>query len=252
MPRLSIIVLIVLMASAAHAGWVGESTFGGTLNPLGLCEETSLAWRIHHADTNTFLLKEAHLDLGGVLAVYPVGANVSLRASWSPLLFLDVGVAAGIHLTWSLYEFTAPAGKYGRDVLDTMSSGSGVFPYASAFLTLKGKVGPIALALSATVERWAADRWWLYWYPEIIHRDGWLLYHSGYLVFDAAAAWKLYLVQHYLHSTDSRETRYAVGPGAAWEFQPRHTAILAVEYHVLSRNYEGVVLTAAWNFAWGK
>ncbi len=186
-----IILVLLLFPCSLTALWVGENVTGGSLNPAGLINETILSRRLSFADTNSFLLSDAHLDLGGYLALYPVGSHLAARVKFSPLLFLDAGVLAGAHLCWKHYTFPEGTTTYGRDWRDGLADGVALIPYISPFWTLKLKFGPSS---STTPFIWKIlfRQTLVLLVPRADGPDGWIFSWNSYLLLEVTP--KLYLL----------------------------------------------------------
>lgn len=245
-----IILVLLLVPCSLCALWVGENVTGGALNPEGLINETILSRRLSFADTNSFLLSDAHLDLGGYLALYPVGSQLAARVKFAPLLFLDVGVLAGAHLCWKHYTFPEGTTAYGKDVRDGLAHGVALLPYISPFWVLKLKFGPVILYNSFYLEKFFSDKLWYYWYQELMVRDGWIFSWNSYLLLELNPKLYLLLTAHLQKSFDTGDSRLLAGPGVRWHFRGPDTALVVMaEYHLKELLFSGIKLSAGLEIA---
>lgn len=240
---------LFFLSAAASARLVGENSIGAAWNAAGLINETVLSWRISFADTNQFLLSESHLDLGGVLSVTPIGGLAGGRIEFSPLLFLDLGIIGGIHYTWKHITFADGTTEYSKSVVDSLSSGTAVFPFISPYWRLKLKFGPLILYNSFYLEKFFTDRLWYWWYPELMIRDGWSFYWSSYTVLQLSKKVMAMAVMHLQKSYDTGDTRITLGPGIGYRFNRDTSLAVIAEYHLKEVNYSGIQLSAGFEFS---
>ena len=244
---------MLLLPFSLSALWTGDNYIGAAWNPAGLVNETVFSRRISFANTNSFLLSDAHLDLGAFVSVFPVGSLFAGRIKFSPLLFLDIGFAAGAHACWDFYTFPDGTIEYGENVRDTMSSGSEVIPYISPFWVIKLKFGPLILYNSFYLEKFFYDKLWYYWYPELMVKNDWILYWNSYTLFEINPKLFIMIKGHLQKSYDTGDTRFHMGPGIRFNaFGKNNFIIVSVEYHFKEVNYSGFKLNAGMetSFSW--
>jgi len=247
------LIFLLLLPVTLFGGWVAENFLGGTWNPAGLVNETILSYRISFADKNSFVFSEAHLDLGAFISIFPTGCLFAGRIKFSPLIFLDVGFAAGAHTCWEFYAFPDGTTTYSENVRDRMSPGSEIIPYISPFWIVKLKFGPLILYNSLFLERFFYRKLWYYWYPELMVRDDWIFYWNSCMLLELSPEFLLMLKGHLQKSYDTADTRYHIGPGVRFNVFDGNTWLIAtIEYHFKEVNFSGLKLSAGLetSFSW--
>ena len=246
-------IVFLMFPAALYSGWVGENYIGGTINPEGLVNETIFSYRISLADTNSFLLSDAHIDVGGFVSIFPVGSLFAGRVKFSPLLFLDIGFAAGAHACWDFYSFPDGTIEYGENVRDSMKSSTKLIPYISPFWIVKLQFGPMILYNSFFMEKFFYKKLWYYWYPELMVRDDWIFYWNSYSLFEISKKFFVMLKGHLQKSFDTGDIRYHLGPAARIKVSRKDNwLITGIEYHFKKVNFSGIKLHIALesNFSW--
>lgn len=242
---LFLLCVLLLVPGSLSAAWMGEHLLGGSYNPLGAAYELSLFNRLDFSNKQSFLLSEAHLDLGGFLSFFVYGMNTSLKVTWSPLLFMELGGQAGLHTTWMYQGFATSMFTYSEKEREALTDyGFKVIPYVNLFGVLQAKAGPVILYNLFSFDKFFNNEWWYYWYLDVLFKDGWLYTWTGVLLLELGGGFSLMGTAHYLYATDSKETKFCTGPGFTWEFSKGWTAALFVEQHIVERNFDGVKVTA--------
>jgi len=250
---MKIFIILLFIPASLFGGWEGESFLGITGNPTGLVNETLLSYRISFADTNTFLLSEAHLDLGTFISVFPVGGLFAGRIQFSPLLFLDIGFMAGIHTCWNFYVFPERTTIYNESIRKTISSNNRTLTYISPFWIIKLKFGSLILYNSFYLEKFFNNKLWYYWYPELMIRNGWIFYWNSYSIIKISSSFSLMISGHLQKSYDTKDIRFHLGPGIRINiFNNKTYLVSSIEYHFKKVNFSGIKLATGveTSFSW--
>ena len=249
-----IVVCLAALAphAALHGALVFENSTGVALNPAGLANESVLVSRISLADTNTFLLSDAHLDLGGLVSLSPIGGFVMGRVKFSPLLFLDLGFMAGGHFIWKHHTFAPGTTDYGPSVLDSLPSKSAFIPCITPFWVIKLKFGPLVLYNSFYLEKFYTSTLWYYWFPELMVRNGWVFSWNSYALLQVSPELYLLFTTHLQKSYDTGDARLTAGPGLRYDVDPACSLVFMAEYHLKEVNFSGLKVSAGLEIALGR
>jgi hypothetical protein len=223
-------------------------------NPLVFGDLLKAYLKMPWGNGETLLTSDSHWRIGTHLTASPTYLRPAILIGVSPLLILDLDVHYGPGINTYHYTYGSYWDAYDPTSLGPRPPGIGVFHQATANLTLKAAVGPLALLSLLDVDRFWSDQFFFDWECGIIMKDGWDTRSKTFLAWELVKEQRLFVNYEWYryHSSGFRSQLISAGAILTSKSFFGMTLIGQVGYHLKNEKFKGVKLWMAllreWDF----
>lgn len=224
------------------------------INPVVLGDQFKVYRKMPWGEGKTLLTSDSHWRLGSINTISPSYLTPGILIGVSPLLIMDLDVHYGPAFNTMYYTYQSYRSRYDPSSLGEPRREIGVFHQATANLTLKAAVGPIAVLELVDQDYYYSEKYFFDWEVGTIIKEGWSTRSKTFLACEYATDRRLFInYEYFLYYPSAFQNQLASLGLLFTNLQPwNFTWIFQTGYHLEHPKFKGIkVWTAAfaeWDF----
>ena len=228
--------------------------FAAGENPIVFGAQIKPYLKMPWGEGKTLLTSDSHWRLGGHFTLSPAYSRTAILIGVSPLLICDLDLHYGPGFNTYHVAYDSFDDEY--DPLDLGESEDyvGIYHQATANLTLKAAVGPIAMLGMNDADYLHSDEYHFNWDNATIVKTGWVVRSKTFLLYEFVKDWRAFVDYEYLQYFDNEFETHLLGAGifVANQIFGDYSWLLQAGYHLDHPKFEGIkiwtVFMREWDF----